>query len=356
MNKRQIVVSVSIAAILLAIVFISSGIAPGDEPDKVTEPAIAAGVTFAMDTVIEQKWYGEHGQETYDETEALLTALENQISLYKAGSEIDRINQNAGVSAVKVSEETFAMLKKAKELSLSSEGVFQLTIAPLSTLWGITGSSPKLPSGEEIEAAMALVGDEHIILDEAEQTVMLANKGMAIDMGAVAKGAACDLIRAIALENGVTDGYVSLGGNMMIIGGRPDKTNFVFGVRDPRGESNEYFATVELPELTMATTGDYERYFEQDGKRYHHILDPRTGYPADSDLISVSVISKDGALADFLSTTLFIYGKETVLQNLDRPEFDVIAVDKEKNVYVSNGIKDKVKPNKLKPEYTFERN
>ena len=134
-------------------------------------------------------------------------------------------------------------------------------------------------------------------------------------------------------------GLLSLGGNIYSFGTKPDGTAFIIGLRDPRGGENDLMGDLTAPGKVVATTGDYERYFEQDGKRYHHVLDPKTGYPAETDLIAVTVITEEGALADFLSTTFFIAGKEAVLNNLDHDQFDIIAVDKEMKVYVSEGMK-----------------
>ncbi|MDD2955896.1 MAG: FAD:protein FMN transferase, partial [Oscillospiraceae bacterium] len=192
-----------------------------------------------------------------------------------------------------------------------------------------------------------------LILDEAGPTAMLRREGQQLDLGGVAKGAAGDVAREIAEEMGIRSGYISIGGNVAVIGQRPDGRDFRFGVRDPRGDASEYIGTVSFPGKTMATSGDYERYFVEDGKTYHHIIDPRTGYPDDSGLISVSVIAKDGALADYLSTALFIGGLEAALARSADPEFDFILVDKEKNVYISDGLIGEFIPNEAKTEYTF---
>lgn len=210
---------------------------------------------------------------------------------------------------MEVSQRTFDLLQRAKELSEQSDGAFDITIAPVVELWGITSDHPHVPTDEELAQAMALMGLEDLVLDEEACTVYLTRPGMAIDLGGIAKGWTADQLREYARELGAERGYVSLGGNLMIIGERPDGDPFKFGLRDPQGDASTYLGTVTLEDgCTMATTGGYERYFEEDGIRYHHVLDPRTGYPADSDLLSVAVISKDGTLADYLSTTLFVPG------------------------------------------------
>lgn len=337
------------AALLLAFTCFLGACAPKQQE----EIPHKTGMTFALDTVIEQSWYGESGETTYLDIARMLASMDGKLSLYRAGSEIDRLNQAAGKEYVPLSEDTFEILKQAKEWSLASGGVFDITIAPVTTLWGITGSNPHIPEEEELASALDLVDAEDILLDESTHSAMLAREGMAVDLGGVAKGMLLDEIRGIALEDGVDSGYVSLGGNILAMGQKPDGKDFVFGLRDPRGDGGDYIGTLTMPGLTMATTGDYERFFIQDGVRYHHVIDPRTGYPAQTDLISLTVVSEDGGLADFLSTTFFIYGKEVALQNLDREQFSLIVVDEDRNVYLSPSLRSSFTPNKAKTEYTF---
>lgn len=203
-------------------------------------------------------------------------------------------------------------------------------------LWGITSDHPHVPTDEELAQAMALMGLEDLVLDEEACTAYLTRPGMAIDLGGIAKGWTADQLREYARELGAERGYVSLGGNLMIIGERPDGDPFKFGLRDPQGDASTYLGTVTLEDgCTMATTGGYERYFEEDGIRYHHVLDPRTGYPADSDLLSVAVISKDGTLADYLSSTLFVQGLEAAKAAAGSEDYALVMVDQENNVWIS---------------------
>jgi len=313
-----------------------------------------SGTTFAMNTFIDQKWFGPKGQKVYDGVVALISEIEQDISMHIAGSEIDQLNQQAGKEYVKLSQRTFDLLKRAKELSGASQDTFDLTVGPLVESWGITGLTPKVPAQGEIDGDLELICWEDLLLDETNCSAKLAREGMAVDLGGIAKGWVCDQIRQLALEEGITSGYVSLGGNLMVIGEKPDGNEFNFGVRDPRGDATQYIGVVHLEGKTMATTGDYERYFEEDGVRYHHVLDPRTGYPADGGLISVSVISEDGALADFLSTSLFVMGREETLKRMEDDRYQLIVVDSDRNVYCSPGLKDNFVPNTKAVGYTFQ--
>ena len=311
----------------------------GTQASHQLEMPMASGVSYAMDTVIEQKWYGQQAQAVYSGINLLLQELEQQISMHIASSEIAAVNAGAGNGKpVQLTERTYQLLRRSKELSQQSQGAFDITIAPVAQLWGITGDNPRVPQEEELQQALELVGIEHLILDDAAHTAYLDTPGMAIDLGGLAKGWTCDVLRSYAQEQGVQQGYVSLGGNLMVMGKKPDGTDFKFGLRDPQGPASDYVGILTLEGKNMATTGAYERYFEQDGVRYHHVLDPQTGYPAESDLLSVTVISEDGILGDFLSTTLFVQGKEAALSHLEEEEYSLIVIDKEQTVYLSPNL------------------
>ena len=348
------VVWIGCAAIALSIVLYLLGFAPENREEPQDYGGFRSGVTYAMNTVIEQKWYGETADAVYTGMEAQIREIENVLSLHLPQSEIAQINEKAGVEPVRVSQRTFDLLRRAKELSEQSDGAFDITIAPVVELWGITSDSPHVPTDAELAEAMALMGLEDLVLDEEACTAYLTRPGMAIDLGGIAKGWTADQLREYAREQGAERGYVSLGGNLMIIGERPDGDPFKFGLRDPQGDASEYLGTVTLADgYTMATTGGYERYFEENGVRYHHVIDPRTGYPADSDLLSVAVISPDGTLADYLSTTLFVQGLEAAKEAADSDEYALVMVDRENNVWISGSLRGNFEPHETQSGYTY---
>lgn len=296
---------------------------------------------FAMDTFIEVTFYGRRAQAAAENLLSRFERLEEAISLYRPDSEIASLNRRAGTGEwTPLSPDTYTLLERAKQFSLRSEKTFDLTIAPLSTLWDVTGENPHVPEDEEIVRALELVDAGGLTLSETAQSARLEKAGQGVDLGGSAKGYAAGFVFDVMEEYGVRNGLVSLGGNIAVRGRRPDTGQaFRIGVRSPRGEAGEYFGVVSLDGQVMATSGDYERYFEQGGIRYHHLLDPRTGSPARGGLISVTVISEDGMLADLLSTALFVAGKEEVLaHHLDRPDYQVIAVDEEMQVYCSAAL------------------
>ena len=348
------VVWIGCAVIALSIVLYLAGFAPESREEPEDYGGFRSGITYAMNTVIEQKWYGESADTVYTGMETKIREIESVLSLHLSQSEITAINENAGVQPVEVSQRTFDLLQRAKELSEQSDGAFDITIAPVVELWGITSDHPHVPTDEELAQAMALMGLEDLVLDEEACTAYLTRPGMAIDLGGIAKGWTADQLREYARELGAERGYVSLGGNLMIIGERPDGDPFKFGLRDPQGDASTYLGTVTLEDgCTMATTGGYERYFEEDGIRYHHVLDPRTGYPADSDLLSVAVISKDGTLADYLSTTLFVQGLDAAKEAAGSEDYALVMVDQENNVWISGSLRGNFEPHETDADYTY---
>lgn len=314
----------------------------------------ASSVNFVMNTLVEQRLYGRHSEEAVAEVSARMSEFERLLSTYVAGSEIDQINQSAGKAPVKISPLTMDLLKLSKEYCQQSQGVFDITIAPVVLEWGVTSENPHVPDEETLASLLEKVDCNDLILDEKASTAMLRREGQAIDLGGIAKGYSCDIFREVAQKYNITSGYASIGGNIVVLGKGPNKKELLFGLRDPRGDESQYIGSISLEGKVMATSGDYERFFEQDGVRYHHILDPQTGYPADNGLISVSVISENGALADFLSTALFVAGKEKSLQQMEREDFQLILVDEEMNVYLSPSLKENFVINKEKEKnYTF---
>lgn len=326
----------SIMLALAAICGVSTGLFLSAQYRKAN--VLTVSTDFVMDTFVEYKMYGENGKDALMEISRQLRDFESKFSMHRADSEISSLNQASGKNAVALSSEVHSLLERAKALSLASEGAFDITIAPLTKIWGITSETPTVPSDEEISEAMALINADELIL-WGENRAELLREGQAVDLGGIAKGAACDIVRQVAEEFGITRGYVSIGGNIVALEKKPFGSDFWFGIRDPQRGANDSLCAVQLYGKTMATTGAYERFFEQDGVTYHHVLDPQTGWPADSDLLSVSVICEDGALADYLSTTLYVLGKETVLDCLERQDFQLIAVGEDGNVYCSSSLK-----------------
>ncbi len=337
MNSQNCKRVMAAAAVVLGVV---GGLSLASWYRKANTPALSTD--FVMDTFVEQKLYGEQAEEAVKEISENLRAFEQAFSMHLPNSEIGRLNTAAGGETVELSPEVYQLLERGKELSLKSQGAFDLTIAPLTQVWGITSDNPSVPSSKEISDALDLVDANSLFLENG--SAKLSQEGQAVDLGGIAKGAACDIVRETAEKYHIDCGYVSIGGNMVVLEEKPLGRDFYFGVRDPAGTAADSVCALTLYGKTMATTGTYERYFEEDGVIYHHVLNPKTGWPADSDLLSVTVISEDGTLADFLSTTLFVLGKETVLTSLEYEEFQVIAISVDGTVYCSSSLEDLIIP------------
>lgn len=303
---------------------------------------VYTGEEFLMDTFVTQRVYGKNGEETVRQVNRLLQEMEGVYSGYLPDSEVSKVNAGAGITAVEVSPEVFDVIRRSLELSEASGGVFDVTVAPLVRLWGITTDSPRVPGADEISNAQSYIGWDQAVLDEEAHTVFLPRPGISLDLGAVVKGYAAEKCRDLYEKAGVTGGIVSLGGTVAAVGTHSDGTPFQIGLRDPKGGSNDIFGVLTGEGRIIATSGGYERHFEEDGKRYEHILDPRTGYPVETDLLSVTAVSGDGLLADYLSTTLYMLGSQVVADNLNRSEFSVIAVKNDGTILISDDLREHI--------------
>ncbi len=226
-----------------------------------------------------------------------------RLNYYDPRSEVSKINRNSGIRPVKVSEETFHLIERAIEISRLVDGAFDITVRPLYALWDFRRK--RVPTSREIAEAKERVGYDLVVLDRRRRTVFLKKRGMEIDLGGILKGFLADRCVEVLKEMKVSGGMVAVGGDLRVFGSRPGRGVWRIGIKDPRGSG--VIAVLELREGAVSTSGDYERFFLKGGKRYHHIIDPRTGYPA-KGVWSATVVAGEGVLADALSTALFVLG------------------------------------------------
>ncbi|QTQ11023.1 FAD:protein FMN transferase [Treponema parvum] len=260
--------------------------------------------------------YEDGTKAVYDEIFARLRSIDALFSTTKPSSEIEKINAAAGVTGVEVSEEVIAVLKVALAFSRITDGAFDPTIGPVVKLWGINTEHERIPEKEELDGALKLVGWKNVKIDG--NTVFLPEKGMRLDLGGIVKGYAADAVTHILKDRKVACAVIDLGGNVYVWGQKKDKSLWRVGIKNPNDPEGEPKIVLSLPESTVVTSGVYERYFIEDGVRYHHIINPKTGYPENNELTSVSVICRSSIAADALSTSLFILGKEKGFQLIDR--------------------------------------
>ena len=264
------------------------------------------------------------------------------MSFYINSSDVGRLNLEAGQAQVLLSKETFEVIKKSKGYSELCNGAFDITIAPLVKLWGIFSKSQRVPSKNEIENILSLTNYKDIILNIEENSAKLSKVGQKIDLGAIAKGYAADRIIDIYKKNDVQAGFINIGGNVLTLGNKPDGSPWLIGIQNPFKIRGEFIGVVKISDETVVTSGDYVRYFEEDKIRYHHILDPRTGYPANSGIISATIIGKSSMESDALSTAIFILGLKKGMQLVNKiNDAEAIFITFEKKIFVSDGAKEK---------------
>lgn len=288
-----------------------------------TGPQLYEKQMLFFDTIISLRFYaGENGSELMEHCRQMCEEFEHTFSRTREDSELYRINHRTH-QTVEVSEAMAELVTVGLEYYEKSGGKFDITIAPLSDLWDFKSESPSVPAQREIDEALKKIGGEEVHVDGTLLT--FEQEDIMLDLGALAKGYAADRLKDYLTAEGVTSGLIDLGGNILTIGNRPDGGKWRVGLQKPFAERGESFETVEVSDQTVVSSGIYERYFEQDGEIYHHILDPDTGYPVKSDIQSVSVICGSSLRGDALSTAGLALGSEEA-QKLLSQEKGVRAV------------------------------
>nr|WP_294778199.1 FAD:protein FMN transferase [uncultured Flavobacterium sp.] len=263
--------------------------------------------------------------------------IENLISDWIPTTPLSAINQNAGKQAVKVPLELIELIERSIKISKLTDGAFDISYASMDKIWKFDGSMKEMPSPEAIKKSVEKVGYENIVIDKEEQTVFLKLEGMKLGMGGIGQGYIADKIKALLLSNGCVSGLVNVSGDISTWGKQPNGEQWKVGIKNPMNK-NKIFATFPLEDTAVETSGSYEKYVTFNGKRYSHIIDTRTGYPA-TGLISVSVFAKTTELADALATGVFVMGKDAGMNLVNQlPGVGCIMVDEEGKISTSNNI------------------
>lgn len=304
---------------------------------------------YAMDTTMSVTAYGKGAKNAVEDSQAEINRLESQLSRTRSDSVVSRLN--AGTANSAVGQEVWDLLSTAEEYSATTSGAFDITIAPVVSAWGFTTDHYRVPDQKELDELLTHVGSTHIHLGEEDNVTL--DGGTQIDLGGIAKGYASDCVEAILAKSGVKSAKAALGGNIYVRGGKPDGTAWRVGIQDP-DKSDGFAGILSLTDGFAVTSGGYQRYFERDGKRYHHIINPATGYPAESGLTSVTVVAPGneeetesrpghGAMCDAFSTALFVMGEEKAVEfwRSGAYPFQMILVTKDGRVLVTDGLKDK---------------
>lgn len=293
---------------------------------------------FAMDTYMTITAYGENSEEAVDAAVEEINHLDELISVGNSESEICQLNTNgSGVLSPPVGY----LVERSKEFYESTGGLFDIAIYPIMDEWGFTTQEYKVPDQDTLEQLLALTDVSKISYDNATGEIFFGMDKMQIDLGGITKGYASAEVMQIFKNYGITSGLVSLGGNVQLYRSKTDGSPWRVAIQSP-SDDYDYIGILSASDVAVITSGGYERYFEQDGVTYHHIIDPRTGYPSDGGLLSATIVSEDGTLADALSTTLFIMGTEGAIDywHQSAENFDFILFDENQEIYITEGIAD----------------
>ncbi len=277
--------------------------------------------------------------DAFDAVFAELDRLDALLSVWKPESDVSRINAAAGKAPVRVRRETIEILQAAQRVSAWTGGKFDITFGALSDVWKFDHDQDnRVPASAEIIARLPLVDHDRVVVDATAGTAFVAGPGMRIHLGAIGKGYAVDRAVATLRAYGLRDFMVQFGGDLYV-NGRPGDGPWRLGIQDPRGQPDDSFAGLELSDATLSTSGDYERFFIQDGARYHHLLDPDTGRPA-RGCRSVTIVAGSAMLADALSTGVFIMGPRDGMALVERlPDVEAVIVSAENEVLISSGLR-----------------
>lgn len=298
--------------------------------------------TFAMGTVISQKVYGVNGQAAANEAVKKIEYLDKLLTFNDTQGDLYKLNQNAGKTGVELDPETIKIIEKAQQVSEMSHGAFDITIGPLVKAWGIGTDTARIPSNEELKSLQALINYKDVEINN--HYVSLKRKGQMVDLGGIAKGYTGDAVIEIYKKYGIESAFINLGGNVVTLGNKPDGSPWKVGIRNPRPTgtgSGQDLGIIKVTDKAVVTAGDDQRYFIENGQRYHHILDSSTGYPAKSDLMSVTLITDSSLDADALDTAVYILGLEKGRELIRQfGGVEAVFVTTDKKIIVTDGIKD----------------
>lgn len=299
-----------------------------------SESSILMGSSFNISVVAEDE---EFAKESLALAKEEIVRIEKLISSWIQSSETSKINQNAGIAAVKVSKELFDLIYRAQQISKLSSGAFDISFAAVGKLWEFDGRESQMPDQEILNASIVNIGHHLIELNEEASTVFLLKKGMRIGFGAIGKGYAADRAKQVLVERGVIGGIINASGDMNTWGTKPDGSSWTIGIVNPMN-NKKVFSWFSLEHDAVVTSGDYEKFTQINGERYSHIIDPRTGIPA-KGIVSCTVFAGKAELADALATAVFVMGKEAGLFLINQlPNIEAILIDDSGMIHRSKNI------------------
>ena len=328
------IISVIIIAIIVAVILIFI-FATG----KYEKPEVKRN-SYSLGTIINLRAYGNKAQKAIDEAIEKLNDIDDKMSAFKEHSEISKINSKAGTSSEEiVSKDTYFVVKNAVEYSEILEGTFDPTIRPLVKLWSIGTKEEIIPEKLKLEEIRKLVNYRDVLLNENKNSIMLKQKQQALDVGGIAKGFAADEVRDIFYKHNIKSALIDLGGNIFALGSKEDGTPWRVGIQNPFKPRGEYVGILSVKNKSVVTSGNYEKYFMKDGQRFHHIIDPKTGYPSQSRIISATIISDNSIDGDGLSTGIYILGIDKATKIIEAIDgIEAIFITEDKKIYKTSGV------------------
>ena len=323
-------------AVLIAVIAVLAGIFM----KSTQKPQSYECTNYAMGTYVQQTVYGKNAQQAAKAAAQKIGELENLISWRLSDSDISKLNQASGSDWISIDSRTAAILQKSLDVAEKSNGALDPTILPISSLWDFGGENQHLPSKEEIQKYLKYVNYHDLRVNMQESTASLKMHYMAVDLGAVGKGAACDEAVTAYKQAGADSGIIAVGGSIGVFGTKEDGTPWNIAVRDPHSTEAQStsLGAIDLRSGYVSTSGTYEKHFTKDGVTYHHLLNPKTGYPENNGLVSVTVVCDNGALSDALSTACFVLGREKGTELLKKYNAGGIFITTDNKVYVTQNM------------------
>ncbi len=305
------------------------------------EKLMVSDSTYMLGTYLQLSVWADSkadGMEVIKTSFERIKEIEDKMSANMDESEIGQINMNAGKTYVEVSDETDEVIKKAIHYARLTDGAFDPAIGKLVKLWNIGTESERVPSEGEIQDALQFVDYRKIELQNKNK-VKLSDAEMRIDLGGIAKGYAADKVTEIMRAKGIKHAIINLGGNVVTIGKKTDGTSWKVGIQDPFEPTGTHMGVIQVHDQTVVTSGNYERYFIVDNKRYHHIIDPKSGYPAENGIISATIVTSSSTDADGLSTSVYVLGPDRGMELIENLEgVECIIITEDKKVLMSSGL------------------
>lgn len=296
---------------------------------------------YSLGTIMTLTVFGKKGEKAVEEAQKKIMSIDDEMSVFKDHSEVARINKNAGGKLLPVSQDTYFVIKKAIKFCQLSQGTFDITIRPIIGLWATGSDKQRVPSQIEIDDKLKLVNYKDVILDEKNNAVGLKYKDQEIDLGGIAKGYAADQVKNIFLNKRIKSALINLGGNVFAMGKKLNGDAWKIGIQNPLSERGDFVGIISVMNKSVVTSGNYERYFNIDGKKFQHIIDSRTGYPSESKIISATIISDLSIDGDGLSTGVYILGINKALNLIGSLNgIEAIFITEDKKISVTSGMKD----------------